>query len=163
MKNLNSLASFCIYSLLQFVHVNSESDYYDCNEPLVDRAAIKATSQLPDREAHNARLNGVNAWSAQSSDFDQHLIFDLGTPMNITGIATQGRAHGTEYVLEYAISYGSNGLDYADYKDAGGNVKVTVLGRPRTQPIRSPCSSNWTLSLRFARLRPKDGKGRTST
>uniref|UniRef100_A0A8D8V989 Neurexin-4 n=2 Tax=Cacopsylla melanoneura TaxID=428564 RepID=A0A8D8V989_9HEMI len=124
MKNLNSLASFCIYSLLQFVHVNSESDYYDCNEPLVDRAAIKATSQLPDREAHNARLNGVNAWSAQSSDFDQHLIFDLGTPMNITGIATQGRAHGTEYVLEYAISYGSNGLDYADYKDAGGNVKM---------------------------------------
>lgn len=72
---------------------------------------------------------GLNAWSAQNSDFGQYLIMDLGQPMNVTGIATQGRAHGTEYVLEYAISYGSNGLDYADYKDAGGNIKV----RPRGQ------------------------------
>lgn len=70
---------------------------------------------------------GVNAWSAQSSDFDQYLIIDLGQPMNVTGIASQGRAHGTEYVLEYAISYGSNGLDYADYKDSGGNVKVRIV------------------------------------
>ncbi|KAI5723877.1 hypothetical protein M8J76_012129 [Diaphorina citri] len=67
---------------------------------------------------------GLNAWSAQNSDFGQYLIMDLGQPMNVTGIATQGRAHGTEYVLEYAISYGSNGLDYADYKDAGGNIKM---------------------------------------
>ncbi|XP_017301672.1 neurexin-4-like isoform X2 [Diaphorina citri] len=59
MRNLSSLYLFCVYSLIQLVLVNSESDYYDCNEPLLDRASIKATSQLPDREAHNARLNGM--------------------------------------------------------------------------------------------------------
>lgn len=122
--NLNYFNNVFIYSFLNFILVNTESDYYDCNEPLLDRASIRATSSLPDREAKNARLNGDNAWTAQNSDFDQYLIIDLGQAMNVTGIATQGRAHGTEYVLEYGISYGSNGLDYAVYKDAAGNTKM---------------------------------------
>lgn len=45
--------------------------------------------------------------------------------MMIHSIATQGRAHSSEYVMEYLISYGSNGLDYADYKEAGGYTKVS--------------------------------------
>lgn len=44
--------------------------------------------------------------------------------MNITRIATQGRPHSSDFVEEFGVSYGYNGLDYADYKDAGGNVKV---------------------------------------
>lgn len=67
---------------------------------------------------------GGNAWTAASSDFDQYLIFDLGQPMTITGITTQGRPHSSEFVMEYGISYGSNGLDYSDYKESGGNRKV---------------------------------------
>lgn len=67
---------------------------------------------------------GGNAWTAGSSDFDQYLIVDLGQVMNITAIATQGRAHHNEFVMEYGISYGTNGLDYADFKEEGGNVKV---------------------------------------
>lgn len=43
---------------------------------------------------------------------------------NITKIAIQGRPHSIEYVTEYTISYGYNGLDFADYKEPGGNVKV---------------------------------------
>jgi F5/8 type C domain len=49
---------------------------------------------------------------------------DLGVVKNITRISTQGRPHSTEYVTEYSISYGYNGLDYADYKEPGGNTKV---------------------------------------
>lgn len=67
---------------------------------------------------------GTNAWTASESDFDQQLIIDLGTVKNITRVATQGRAHSQEYVQEYHISYGSNGLDYVQYKAAGGEVKV---------------------------------------
>lgn len=67
---------------------------------------------------------GGNAWTASSSDFDQHLIIDLGQVMNVTSLATQGRPHSSEYVMEYGISYGTNGLDYADYKEEDGNVKV---------------------------------------
>lgn len=67
---------------------------------------------------------GGNAWSAQESDFDQNLIIDLGQVMNVTRIWTQGRPHSKEFVMEYRISYGTNGLDYADYKESGGDIMV---------------------------------------
>ncbi|XP_015588333.1 neurexin-4 isoform X1 [Cephus cinctus] len=97
---------------------------YGCNLPLLDRAQLKATTSLPERGPKNARLNGGNAWTASSSDFDQYLIIDLGQVMNITEIATQGRPHNSEFVLEYGISYGTNGLDYVDYKQEEGYVKM---------------------------------------
>lgn len=48
----------------------------------------------------------------------------MGNVRNITAIAVQGRPHSVEYVTEFTISYGYNGLDYADFKEPGGNVKV---------------------------------------
>lgn len=65
------------------------------------------------------------AWTASKSDFQQQLIIDLGQIYNVTRITTQGRPLSTEFVQEYTISYGTNGQDYADYKDASGNVKVS--------------------------------------
>lgn len=50
--------------------------------------------------------------------------------MNVTGIATQGRNSPKEYVMEYGISYGSNGLDYADYREIDGSTKVPLQGHP---------------------------------
>jgi len=72
----------------------------------------------------NGRKTGGSSWSAQNSDFFQYLIIDLGTVMNVTGIATQGRRYAKEFVMEYAVSYGTNGRDYADYKSSDGNIKV---------------------------------------
>lgn len=48
----------------------------------------------------------------------------MGSVRNITAIAIQGRPHSVEYVTEFTISYGYNGLDYADFKEPGGNIKV---------------------------------------
>ncbi|CAK9823551.1 Nrx-IV [Anthophora retusa] len=98
--------------------------YDECNEPLLDRAQLTATTSLPNRGPKNARLNGRNAWTASSSDFGQYLIIDLGHVTNITAVATQGRAVQNEYVMEYGISYGTNGLDYVDFKEEDGNVKM---------------------------------------
>ncbi|CAK9800818.1 Nrx-IV, partial [Anthophora quadrimaculata] len=98
--------------------------YDECNEPLLDRAHLTATTSLPNRGPKNARLNGRNAWTASSSDFGQYLIIDLGHVTNITAVATQGRAVQNEYVMEYGISYGTNGLDYVDFKEEDGNVKM---------------------------------------
>lgn len=67
---------------------------------------------------------GGNAWSSRISDFQQYLIIDLGVTRNITRIAIQGRPHHSEYVSEFSVSYGYNGLDYADYKEPGGHTKV---------------------------------------
>jgi len=70
---------------------------------------------------------GGNAWTASSSDFGQYLIVDLGQVMNVTLIATQGRSSQNEYVKEYRIGYGTNGLDYQDYKEEDGNTKVSLI------------------------------------
>lgn len=43
---------------------------------------------------------------------------------NVTRISIQGRPHHSDYVSEFSISYGYNGLDYADFKEPGGNTKV---------------------------------------
>ncbi|CAH1101756.1 unnamed protein product [Psylliodes chrysocephalus] len=67
---------------------------------------------------------GANAWSARESDFEQYFIFDLGQPMNITRIWTQGRPFSNEFVMEYRISFGSNGLDYSPYREAGGEAMM---------------------------------------
>ena len=52
------------------------------------------------------------------------LIIDLGQVMNVTRIWTQGRSHSSEYVMEYGISFGTDDLDYADYKESGGSIRV---------------------------------------
>lgn len=70
---------------------------------------------------------GGNAWTSSSSDFGQYLIVDLGQVMNITLIATQGRFSQNEYVKEYRVSYGMNGLDYQDFKEEDGHAKVSLF------------------------------------
>ncbi|XP_044018099.1 neurexin-4 isoform X2 [Aphidius gifuensis] len=97
---------------------------YDCNDALLDRAHLKATSYMKDREPTDAVLNGEKAWTASTNDKNQYLIIDLGQVMNISMIATQGRENYGEYVMEYSISYGTNNLDYVDYKEEEGNTKM---------------------------------------
>lgn len=91
---------------------------------------------------------GGNAWTASENDFGQQLIIDLGSVMNITRIAIQGRPHSAEYVREFGVSYGYNGLDYADYKEPGGDTKVTrplrLMAPPNLGWIRS--SFDWIRS-----------------
>lgn len=74
---------------------------------------------------NNKNYKAGTSWTAKNSDFAQQLIIDLGSVRNISLIAIQGRPHSVEYVTEFTISYGYNGLDYADFKEPGGNIKVT--------------------------------------
>ena len=79
-------------------------------------------------------LNVILYWflfKAENSDFDQALIVDLGTVKNVTGIATQGRAHSNEYVMEFRIQYGSNGKDWIDYKEVDGSPKLFTGNAPK--------------------------------
>ncbi|XP_043514492.1 neurexin-4 isoform X1 [Frieseomelitta varia] len=114
----------CFVFIFAIASNSLTSAYDECNEPLLDRAQLTATTSLSNRGPKNARLNGRSAWTASSSDFGQYLIIDLGQVMNITAVATQGRAVQNEYVMEYVINYGTNGLDYVDYKEEDGNVKM---------------------------------------
>lgn len=50
----------------------------------------------------------------------------MGSVKNITHVALQGRPHSKEYVTEFTISYGISDLEFADYKEPGGNVMVST-------------------------------------
>ncbi len=101
-----------------------DSPYNLCRDPLLQHSNISATTEASQRTSVNARLWGGSAWTAENSDFAQALIIDLGIIKNVTGIATQGRAHSDEFVMEYRIQYGSNGKDWIDYKEVDGSPKL---------------------------------------
>jgi len=101
-----------------------DSPYNLCRDPLMRRSKVTGTSEASQRGAQYAILWGGSAWTAENSDFDQALAIDMGAIKNVTGIATQGRAHSSEYVLEYRIQYGTNGKDWIDYKEVDGLPKL---------------------------------------
>ncbi|KAJ8665187.1 hypothetical protein QAD02_006849 [Eretmocerus hayati] len=123
MRNNESLVSILVVGLC-LLECIAASDYDSCSYPLLEGAHLTATSYLPERGPANARLDNRNAWTASSSDFGQYLMIDLGEIKNITAIATQGRSNPAEWVSEYGISYGTNGMDYADLKEIDGNAKM---------------------------------------
>lgn len=65
--------------------------------------------------------------------------------MNVTGIATQGRNSPKEYVMEYGISFGSNGLDYAAYREIDGSTKVSLM-RTLLQVTNTPFRQDFQVS-----------------
>lgn len=113
---------FLFINIFYFYYVRCD-DYYNCKDPLFDTAIVTATSSLPQRHSKDARLEGEQSWTALHSDNNQYLIFDLDRMMMVTKIAIQGRPLHDDYVLEFAVSYGSNGFDYADYKTSSGDIK----------------------------------------
>ena len=101
-----------------------DSPHNKCREPLVKNSVITATSEVSQRRSKDAILWGGSSWTAHSSDFHQMLTFDLGSTKNVTGIATQGRGHSNEYVIEYRLQFGTNGRDWIDYKEVDGSPKL---------------------------------------
>ena len=85
---------------------------------------MSASSEWNERTAQDGWLHSGTAWSAKESDFSQFIMFDLGRVMNITAIVTQGRAHSEDFVEEYRIQYGTNGRDFADYKEVDGFARL---------------------------------------
>ncbi|XP_076625166.1 neurexin-4 isoform X4 [Colletes latitarsis] len=110
----------CSVLVLAFISNSFTSAYDECNQPLLDKAQLRATSQLPERGPYNARLNGGSTWSPELSSYDQHLTVELGDRFEIRSIATRGRAHTNEYVTEYIVQYSDDGQAWASYESQDG-------------------------------------------
>ena len=146
----------CQGQFLKSTYENSAS-YYDrylldspynlCRDPLMRQSVVSATSEASQRSAKMSVLWGGSAWTAENSDFSQALMLDLGTVKNITGIATQGRAHSDEYVMEFRIQYGSNGKDFIDYKEVDGSPKLFLGNEDGDYVVRNdfdqPIIAQW--------------------
>ena len=66
-----------------------------------------------------------NAWTASVADYSQYIEIDLGDPMNVTAIATQGRKDSQEFVTAYTISFGQDGTLFSQVKDFDGSLLVS--------------------------------------
>jgi len=101
-----------------------DSPYNLCRQPLFIRSNVTASSFWHDRTPNDGWLNSGSAWTAKESDMSQYLMFDLGKVMNVTTISTKGRSHTDDFVEEFRIQYGTNGRDFADYKEVDGTPKL---------------------------------------
>ena len=76
-------------------------------------------------QAKNGRLNGNSAWCAESRDGNQDwLEIELEEITEICGVATQGEEEDDSYVIDFKLSYSSDGSGWTTYKNSYGSEKV---------------------------------------
>ena len=67
-------------------------------------AEIRASTELADHRASDARLNQTGSWGSSINDHSQYLDIDVGYEFTIiTGIATQGRSDLDQWVTKYKL------------------------------------------------------------
>lgn len=66
------------------------------------------------------------AWTASRNDVDQWIQVDLASYTKVTGVATQGRSFGNDWVTKYKLQYSNNGVRFYSYK-APGQRSAKVL------------------------------------
>ena len=91
------------------------SSFLDCLSPLgmkdgrIEDTQLTSTTSLNNQsQASRARLNhdeGYGGWCPDPQYTDGYIEVRLKTPFRIKGIATQGRANGSEKVNRYCIQY----------------------------------------------------------
>jgi lactadherin len=67
--------------------------------------------------------NGL-AWCAKFKSASEWLQVDLGLPAKVTGVMTQGRADGKEFVTSFVISHSLDGFNWYYVVDEYGNKRV---------------------------------------
>lgn len=63
--------------------------------------------------------SGYGGWAALDNNHDQWLQVDLQQTTRVTGIATQGRGDYDQWVKEYKLQYGEDGITFQFYRRIG--------------------------------------------
>ncbi|XP_060555094.1 lactadherin-like isoform X1 [Ruditapes philippinarum] len=69
-------------------------------------------------------LENKYGWCAKYKSSSEWLQVDLGVASRVTGVMTQGRADGNEWVTAFMVSYSMNRFDWFYVNDQYGNQKV---------------------------------------
>jgi len=67
--------------------------------------------------------NGLG-WCAKYKSSSEWLQIDLGVAAKVTGVMTQGRGDGTEWVTSYMVSYSTDAFHWQYVSDQYGNQRV---------------------------------------
>ena len=99
------------------------------NGEIADGNITASSERLYTYHAFQGRLNfkadGVKrgAWKARNRNAEQWLQVDLGSQFTrITGVATQGRKDGDNWVKEYKLRYSNKTWQFQDYKEKRQNI-----------------------------------------
>ena len=118
--------------MFSYVSVNS-LPCLECQDPLgmqsgvISDGQISASSEYSaDHAAIQGRLNFKKAgikrgsWSSRTCDTKQWLQVDLGSYYTrVSRVATQGRNSFDQWVTEYQLQYGNNGVNFQFYREQG--------------------------------------------
>nr|XP_042125781.1 contactin-associated protein like 5-3-like isoform X1 [Peromyscus maniculatus bairdii] len=80
--------------------------------------AFSSSSDLT-RSSSQAQLNwrmGTGGWSPADSNAQQWLQMDLGSRVEITAVATQGRHGSSDWVTSYRLMFSDTGHNWQQYK-----------------------------------------------
>ncbi|KAK2504003.1 hypothetical protein MC885_015867, partial [Smutsia gigantea] len=93
----------------------------NCDDPLASMLSPEAFSSSSDLTGtHNpAQLNrrvGAGGWSPVDSSAQQWLQLDLGSRVEITAVATQGRSGSSDWVTSYSLMFSDTGRNWKQYK-----------------------------------------------
>lgn len=152
--------------LLLFLATPVCSSSSSCSAPMgmenrqIRDAQITASSEYDENHAAvQGRLNfkafgyKTGAWSARTNNIYQWLQVDLGKYRVVTGIATQGRNIGYQWVTSYDLEYSEDGVTFVYYKEEGQSSPKRFSGNTDSESIVYH-KLHPPIQARFIRLRP---------
>ena len=116
----------------------------ECQEALGMQSSVISDGQISassEWDAHHAAMQGrlnfkktgikSGAWSSRTVDAKQWLQVDLGSYYTrVSRVATQGRNSYYQWVTEYQLQYGNNGVNFQYYRERGQTVNKVKKMNP---------------------------------
>ncbi|KAM5326786.1 contactin-associated protein-like 5 isoform 2-T2 [Glossophaga mutica] len=102
-------------------HPGLTATNYNCDDPLASLLSPVAFSSSSDLAGTHspAQLNqrlGAGGWSPEVCNAQQWLQMDLGSKMEITAVATQGRYGSSDWVTSYSLMFSDTGHNWKQYQ-----------------------------------------------
>ncbi|KAM8791985.1 contactin-associated protein-like 5 isoform 1-T1 [Rhynchonycteris naso] len=102
-------------------HPVSTATNYNCDDPLASLLSPMAFSSSSTLTGTNrpVQLNqrvGAGGWSPEDSNTQQWLQMDLGSRVEITAVATQGRTASSDWVTRYSLMFSDTGHNWKQYQ-----------------------------------------------
>ncbi|XP_036110086.1 contactin-associated protein-like 5 isoform X2 [Molossus molossus] len=102
-------------------HSGFTATNYNCDDPLASLLSPMAFSSSSDLTGTHspAQLNwrvGTGGWSPEDSDARQWLQMDLGSRVEVTAVATQGRYGSSDWVTSYSLMFSDTGHNWKQHQ-----------------------------------------------
>ena len=111
-------------------------------------AKITASSQLALDQSFKGRLNSFG-WCPTTGDTGPYLQIDMGMPLLVVAIATQGHPGSVDRAREYNLTFSENGSsNFTDVKMRDSNKQVFIVKFPSLCSLISDLNLSLNLSLR---------------